>query len=269
MTTKQIISDAALVEQFTKQAEKELSKPVPVEVKTIAPDNLTVDLPGGFINREGSLVKTATVRELNGADEEAIAKAGGPGKSLSVILQKGLVLLGDESVSKNDLDSLLSGDRDAIVVGIRKATFGSIIEFNVFCNSCSATSVIKIDLDKDVPIKTLSNSDDRVWDVETKLGTVTVCLPNGLVQKKLMESSDKTVAELSTILLTGCITKINGSPTVGTDAALRLGISDRESIGEEISERSPGPRLSEVTKACEACGKAINIPLSLAALFRL
>ena len=68
MTSKQIISDAELVKQF---AEKALEEPVK-EIKTETPSNLIVELPGGFYTQEGSLVKTAKVKELTGFDEEVI-----------------------------------------------------------------------------------------------------------------------------------------------------------------------------------------------------
>ena len=73
----------------------------PVVVETAAPSSTEVSLPGGFVSREGILAKYAEVRELNGADEEAIAKAGFLGKALQTILQKGLVSIGGEPVDKD------------------------------------------------------------------------------------------------------------------------------------------------------------------------
>ena len=94
-------------------------------------------------------------------------------------------------------------------------------------------------------------------------------LPNGIVQKKLMENMDKTSAEINTLLLSGCIVTINGSPSVGASTALSLSMADRAKIIDQILEKNPGPRLGEVKKACKACGEDMDLPLSLVDLFRL
>jgi hypothetical protein len=84
-----------------------------------------------------------------------------------------------------------------------------------------------------------------------------------------MDNIDKTAAEVNTILLSGCITSINGAPSVGARTALSLGMADRNKIIDEILNRNPGPRLGEVKKTCQACGEDIPLPLSLTDLFRL
>ena len=147
MVNKQVITDEELVKQF---AEKALEEPAK-EIKTETPTDLIVALPGGFITQEGSLIKKAKVRELTGIDEEIIARSETEAKALQVILQRGLEELGDKRPSENDLDSLLAGDRDAILLGIRKATFGRTVEYKINgCNSCLEPQSFEIDLDTDV-----------------------------------------------------------------------------------------------------------------------
>jgi hypothetical protein len=261
-----IITDAELVQQY---ANKVMEEPEQA-ITTRAPSDSEVTLPGGYILPNGELVTKAEVKELTGADEEAISKAGSTAKSLNVLLQRGLVKLGDKEVSKEDLDALLSGDRDAILLGIRKATFGKTLTVNIRCASCSQEQTSDIDLDEDVPVKRLSDPvSDRVWEVQTKQGVVHLSLPNGITQKKLMDNLDKTSAEINTMLLAGCVVSVNGSPSIGASTALSLGLSDRNNIIDEIIDRNPGPRLGEVKKVCKACGEYIFIPLSLLDLFRL
>jgi hypothetical protein len=261
-----IITDANLVAQYAKKA---MEEPEAV-ITTRAPSESEVSLPGGFLTQSGDLVTTAEVRELNGLDEEAIAKAGSTGKALAVLLQKGLTKLGTNDVTSADLDTLLSGDRDAILIGIRKVTFGDTIDVPVSCQHCGHEHKAEVSLSDDVPVKSLKNPvDDRTWTTQTKKGEVVVALPNGVVQKRLMENFDKTSAEINTLLLSGCIVSINGSPSVGASTALSLSMSDRSKIVEEILTKTPGPRLGEVKKACKACGESMDIPLSLVDLFRL
>jgi hypothetical protein len=247
----------------------ETLKEEPVEVTTVAPSDNEVILPGGYVSPGGILAKTAEVRELTGADEEAISRAGSLGKSLTTILQRGVVAIGEEPVGKHTLDDMLSGDRDALLLAIRQATFGTNVEYRAIC-ACGEDQVVDIDLSKDVPIKELDNPiQDRLWTTKTKAGEVVLALPNGSTQKQLVEGLDKTTAELGTVLLAGCVQSIDGKISVGSSSVLNLGMADREKLIAEIVEKNPGPRLGEVKKACQACGEDIETPLSLTALFRL
>ena len=261
----QVITDAELVSQFAQQAMEEPEK----VITSRAPSDTTVDLPGGYVSQDGTVVKTAEVRELNGADEEAISKAGSKAKALGVLLQRGLVKVGTENATKEMLDSLLSGDRDAILLGIRKVTFGDELKAMVHCYSCNEDQETVVTLSEDVPVRNLDDLKGRSWVIETKKGPVAVGLPNGLVQKKLMDNADKTAAEINTLLLSGCVMSVNGSPSMGAHTVLSLGMTDRANIVDEIIENNPGPRLGEVKKACKACGEDINLPLSLLDLFQL
>jgi hypothetical protein len=187
------------------------------------------------------------------------------------MLQRGVISIGANPVDKADLDQLLSGDRDALLIGIRRVTFGDTIEFGISCPHCITELELSVDLNEDIPIKTLEDPiNDRIFTyMSKKHGAIVVGLPTGLVQKKLIENSDKTNSELNTILLAGCVKSVNGEPSIGATTALTLGMADRENIIKEIFDRTPGPRLGEVTTTCEACGEAIPTPLSLADLFRL
>lgn len=261
----QVITDADLINKFAKKAMEEPAQ----EVETKAPLGPEVKLPGGFIEK-GEVIKTAEVRELTGIDEEAIAKASTTGKALNVLLQRGLVKIGSRDATLADLDNLLSGDRDAILIGVRRVTFGDTLDLSVICGNCAETQDVSVHLEDDVPTQTLNDPIiDRTWRVETKKGYVTVTLPTGITQKKLLENSDKTSAEINTLLLSGCVLSVNDQPSMGASTVLNLSMADRSKIIEEILERNPGPRLGEVKKTCRACGENIALPLSLVDLFRV
>lgn len=252
-----------LAEAFQKVSED-------TEITTEFPASTVVDLPGGYLFSNGTIGTTAEVRELNGFDEEAIAKAGSPEHALTVILERGLVSVGDETLSKSDLDTLLLGDRDAILLAIRKVTFGTTAEFNVVCQACAKQQVSVVDLDNDVATKELTDPvADRVITVKIKSGEAKVTLPNMITGKKLADTANKTIAESITEMLAGCLVSVNDVPSMGKATALQLGLLDREKLVNALYESAPGPRLAEVSKACEACGNEIQLALSLASLFRL
>ena len=70
--------------------------PVQKEVNILLPSDTSVTLPGGYLSATGEIVTTAEVRELNGTDEEAIAKSNSIGKAILTILNRGTVKIGDE-----------------------------------------------------------------------------------------------------------------------------------------------------------------------------
>jgi len=232
------------------------------------PPSTAVELPAGLMDPfTGKSIDSAEVRELTGVDEEAISKISDIGKALLTILDRAVVSIGDETATKDILDTLYAGDREMLLLAIRNATFGEEIKLGPGpCPSCGVEQTFDVDLIKDVPIKKLEGSPE--FTVKCKVGDVLVNLPTGLTQKALISSTNKTLAELDTILLTNCIKSINGVPVLTSDAVRNLGIKDRKAILEEITTRNPGPQLSDIKKPCQSCGTEVPLPLTLAELFR-
>ena len=232
-----------------------------------SPPDTQVELPGGLFDPFDGITTTVEIRELTGADEEAIAKINDPGKSLLLILEKATVAIGDKKADKETLDSLLAGDREMILLAIRKATFGTEIKVMPTCFNCGEEQEMTIDLDADVEIKKLDDS-DREFTVDCKVGKVVVNLPTGTTQKSLVNATNKNSAELDTILLKGCISSINGMPVMSLQQIRDLSIKDRRELLKAITDRNPGPQLSEIKKKCKSCEQEVSLPLTLADLFR-
>lgn len=265
---EKIIDDPNLVAKLAAQMNAE--QPIAKDIVTVKPQSTEVDLPAGYINNLGTLVTSAEIRELNGSDEEAISAAKDSGSALMTILARGVVRLGEEKATPDMLDSLLIGDRDTLLLSIYRLTFSNLALYETNCLSCGVHIVESVDLANDVEIRKLNDPiADRAFEIETRGGVAVVSLPNGITQKRLLASSSVTSAESLTIILAGCIMSINGAPSMGASTALNLGIADRNSVLTEIYNRTPGPRLGEVTKDCKACGAEHLAPLSLAALFRV
>jgi hypothetical protein len=237
------------------------------KVEIASPPETQVELPGGLFDPFDGIISTVEIRELNGADEEAIAKVTDQGKALLLILEKATVMVGDKKADKETLDALLAGDREMILLAIRKATFGSEITLLPTCFSCGEEQEMSIDLDTDIEIKKL-NEADREFTIDCKVGKVVVNLPTGTTQKSLVNATNKNSAELDTILLKGCIASINGMPVMNLEQVRNLSIKDRREILKAITDRNPGPQLSEIKKKCKSCDQEVSLPLTLADLFR-
>jgi hypothetical protein len=264
------VENPALANQLAAEAMSAAQEPAAPVVKTAVqlPPETEVKLPGGFLDPFVGLIDTAEIRELNGADEEAISKVNDPGKALMTVLERATVKIGEEKATKATLDALLAGDREQILLAIRNATFGSEIKLGPGpCPFCAEVQTFEVDLAKDVKTK-LINEEDRVFTVSTASGDVKVKLPTGDTQKAIVNSTDKTSAEIDSIILMGCIISINDAAVISIDQIRKLSVATRRKLLEEISNRNPGPQLGELTKPCQSCGQEVPLPLTLADLFR-
>lgn len=250
--------------------QKALQEELPsYEPQINAPSDTTVELPGGYVTLTGEVIRTAEVRELTGRDEEAISKSSSMGRAILTVLQRGTVKIGEEKADERMLDELLAGDRDAILLGILKATFGPKVETGVYCSGCQGIKTVEIDTDTDIKTKILVNPiEDRVFTVEGKKGDILVRLPNGKVQKELILNSDKNAAELNTIVLEQTVLKINGLDVFSKSQVQSLGIADRRKVTEEINNRAPGPQFDDLTIKCPDCESEVIVPVNLGTLFR-
>lgn len=261
-------SNPSLANDLINQAMAAQAAPKEQAMVTPPSDNL-VHLPGGFITDAGEVIKTAEVRELTGRDEELISRSNGNGRSFTTILSCGVVKIGGIKADDKILDELLSGDRDALMVGIYKATFGAVNNTASFCRGCGEMKEISIDVDEDIVNKTLSDPvNDRVFTVQGKENEYRVILPTGAVQRELSVNLDKSMPELTTILLQGTVMEINGRPVLGKNQVQNLGITDRRILSEEIAKRNPGPQFSNVSVTCPDCGGEVVVPINLGTLFR-
>jgi hypothetical protein len=254
-----------LINQVLTATEQVEEQPVTI---TAPSDNL-VDLPAGYITPDGEVARTAEVRELNGLDEELINKAGSGVKAFNAILSRATVSIGGNPVNEKVLNSLLVGDREAILLGIWKATFGNEVELSGYCGGCGEIKTASIDVSRDLEVKVLVDPiEDRTFKVQGRNKEFLVTLPNGLAQKEISEASDKTVAEQNTLLLKNTILEIDGQPVITKTQIQELGIADRNTITEEISKRIPGPQFQDIVLDCPDCEGKVVVPFSLGALFR-
>lgn len=242
----------------------------------VPPPGDLVELPGG-LTVDGETIKTVTVRELTGVDEEALARAAQNlhlFHFIDTLLVHGTVAFGQEPASRTAklLKEALIGDRDAILLGIRVATFGETIELEDWeCPECGGKSDLEFPV-SDIPVRPLT--DERVFEVTLKSGRVAkVRLGTGADQTAVFEDKKLTQAERDSILLSRCIQTITDPDgTVhnfaGFPRATRnLPIPDRHKILKELDDRQPGPRFGELKFEHEGCGNEVPLPVGIGNLF--
>lgn len=239
-----------------------------------------VELPGGLVVG-GEVIRRVTVRELNGEAEEALAKAAQTqnfAHFLAVLIEHGTARIGDESPKKNPdlLKRMLIGDRDAIVLGIRRATYGDDFDLAGWvCPHCGEQSDLSVTLND---IETVTLTDPRLeatFKVKLRRGrTATVRLVTGADQLAANEQPGRTDPEKDSVILSRCVTAISEpdgmelvTAGLGTSIALSLSLPDRKAILRELIKRQPGPRYNDVKFTHEACGQEVPLSLGLGDLF--
>lgn len=240
------------------------------EVQVKYPSDNVVTLPAGFIDPDGGVITTVEVRELTGRDEEYISKSTTIGRVLNAVLSRGAVKVGELPVTEDILNKMLAGDRETVLLGIHRATFGNPLEVNGYCQTCEEAKAVSIDLFEDIEIRTLKDPvADRTFKVKGRDHEYTVVLPDGAAQKELQANIDKSLAELSTILLQHTVTEIDGEIVFSKSAVQNMGLVDRRKVSEEIALRNPGPVIKDIEAECPDCGKEVVVPISLGSLFQL
>lgn len=253
--------------------------------KVEEPTDGKVTLPGGFrrvrITDTGTKfepVTTAWVRELNGEDEERIAKArltGDPEDFMKAILVSGVERLGDEKPTSDDLSSLLLGDREYLLLEISRATYGDKIDYEKMpCPVCGDTFDLSVSLSEEIPVSRLKNVDESSFEIRISKDRVAhVRLPSVAVAVDLAEA--ETAPEADTAVIAHSVTTIKGG--VGgdldlngdKDLARKLTMRDRKTIVDELYRRMPGPDYNGVRFDHEpGCGKEVRLQITLADLFR-
>ena len=237
------------------------------------PSNITV-LPGGYIDKDGALHTEVRIREINGADEEAMARelrspTVNIPKVVDLLLKRTVVAVGNiEPVPFWVLNDLLTGDRAALMLAVRILTFGRDWEVPDFpCRLCGQVFGTIVELDS-IPIKQMDNPAKQVIEVELRGGhTATMGLVTGGVQLEMVGDGKKTGPEEITIAIDRCIRALDGDPVIGP-VAQKMSMADRRTIALAMAEAQPGPRMEEVKVTCSECDREADYTVSLVELFR-
>lgn len=237
-----------------------------------APGPNQVTLERGIL-RDGIWHRDAVVRELNGYDEEAIAAIGAgsaPHKLIETLLTRGVVSVGGEPMTRTVAGELLIGDREWLILNIRRATFGDSLEFeHLPCTHCGDLVDLTVPLDA-IPAVHLDDPERIEYEIPLRKGaTAVVRMPTGDDQEAVFAVRDNRAKQDSAIL-TRCVLRLIQAD--GTELprppAQTLPWADRQTILQALVRTQPGPRLGDFTFTHDTCGQEVALPINLAILFR-
>jgi len=231
-----------------------------------------LELPCGWFDRDGKLNKKLRIREMNGADEEELAKPYQRSvvAFIDTIVKRCVVDMAGFPPDPRKLDELLIGDRDAIVIGVRVLTFGPTMDVPVRCPNCEHLFTVELDLTKDIKTQVLpGDAKQRTRDVKLPRGEIAkVNLMNGATQKAAYDTTeDINDSERTSIMLKECVYSIDGQEIMSIEQIRKLGSGSRRALVKFLEENTCGPRWTEVAQECPNCQATNPLTLSLVALF--
>lgn len=213
------------------------------------------------IKGENGWETEATIRELNGEDEEAIASLTNKenlvySDYMSALLKRAVVSIGDVMVKENPsvVDNLIIGDRDLLFVGAMKATYGRYRELECSCGNCGSTNFVTLNLDEDFKFERPDKDFTQPIEVVLRNSTkVKINYPTGGDSAYVAKKS-KTVAEQNTMMIARCIEwDEEASLEEKEHWAKNLGVSDRNKLVRALTSNPPGPQMEEVKTQCAKC----------------
>lgn len=233
-------------------------------------DNEVFNLLAGYVDDEGTLHNTFTLREMTGRDEEAISKSDvrqNPAKAISLLLTRCVTSLGTLTRKevgpekwKDIIESLLVGDQDYMFLKLREISIGKEFEVRHKCPKCKAELVTYVDIDEldIVPFK-----GERVVSFELPKGYKNkqgkmyrlgkIRLPNGKDREIITPIARKNLAMANTLMLTRLCQFDEDGIYVTEDVMRDLLVRDREYLLNLMQDNVFGVDLStDVT--CTSCG---------------
>lgn len=248
-----------------------------------------VSLPIGYVDQDGRLHRTASLRKMTGHEEALLADRklrANAGRLVTELLTGCVRRLGDLSqVTRQVIGELTSPDRNFLLLELRKLTFGSKLEASYTCPSCRETMVAVEDLES-FPVKVVESAGEPEITVELEDGyedrgkeawydAMRFRLPTGVDEERVAMAARDNPARGTNALLARCLVAVTGDgeempasrrEVLGTRMLSDLTMGDRARIDRAFRDGMPGLDLTREFD-CENCGRPIRTSLDLTSFF--
>lgn len=224
--------------------------------------------------------KVVSINQMTGIEEEILTDSKtikNAGKLITELLTSIIVEMDGKSASRQDVKDLLIGDRDFILVELRKISLGEIIESSFVCPNCGEKIHDEVSLD-DLKVKEVGEDFEGVLTIElidgykdregNKRNKITVKYPDGNTQEKTAVIMSQNIGRGNTELIKECIIEMEGISPVTRGVIKSLTKRDRDIILSKIDKNSPGVNFN-VESVCNECGESFETMLDLTNFFVL
>jgi hypothetical protein len=216
-------------------------------------------LPGGLVLDDRHRLESVELRPLTGRDEEWLAAHPTAPSAIAVtrVLTSCLVRVGDAKPTEKLVRRLLVGDRDFLILQLRRMTLGD--EFRVVfpCSACGNKMDVLFGADA-VPV-TARPQTSAEYSIQLGLSSdsgpaVRFRLPCGADQEAVVRLEPEQAADM---LLDRCVLGSGGKS---------FSSADREAIADAMEELAPQVDL-ELDLTCPDCGSQFLAPFDTTAFF--
>jgi hypothetical protein len=221
-------------------------------------EQVTVTIPRGFQDN-GSWLRHPMLRQLTGHDEEYLISIGNrlPSVLRTTALLKRVITFDKAALTESDTEEILRrlaiGDRSALMLHLRRLTFGDLLKCVINCPACKETMSLDLSIDKLLQIEAPPPQTEYIIHTEGfvfKLRPIT-----GADQEALLLKNDRTqYTNQAEQLVRSCI--VSSDPTLPhtslTDDFLAI-------ISSKLEEIDPMADLI-LDLTCLACQHVFQTP---------
>ena len=252
---------------------------------TDPPDRALFTLPGGYLDAHGTCHRHVSLRALSGREEEVVRQAAARQWSQAVLvtalLSRCVERVGPCRSSRQLVRELTVGDRDYLMVQLRRMTVGDRVHAVLRCpqRQCGKRMDVDFALD-DLPVEqrcvvatyeaVLPESAAFLDEHGRPQCKLRFRLPCGGDLEAVTEGWNASVPgdeeRLVTQLLARCLLQLGEVTTVTLDEVARLPETTRLALEREIEQRSPRVH-QEIEARCPECGNAFTAAFDATAFF--
>lgn len=228
-------------------------------------------LPCGYF-RDGELHKDVEVVPMTGLTRKAIAREDTRNNAIKVtdiILSHCIKRIGPHSIiTAKVLNDLVIGDRDFLVLEIRRISMGDTITTHIECDKCNAkvealfkiseVEVIRMFEDEEETSKPATQDGNLIFHLKGKGFQSTCRFPKGSDQALIMPNATKNPVAATYGLYTSCLLEWNdkkGPFAASFFESLSLDVIDE--FEEGFMAIQPGPIMTQEA-SCPSCGASID-----------
>ena len=215
------------------------------------------NLPGGLVLDDGRRLGRAELRPLTGREEEWVAQhaAMPSARIVTKLLSACLVRLDYEPVNAEMIGKLLVGDRDYLILQLRRMTLGDHFAAVFSCPACKRAMDVEF-LAQDIVIEPRPQNDAiYTWRGDGAQWPISYRLPTGTDQEAV---ADLSQAEAVEALLARCIFPGFNTPPPSDE--------ERAAVIAEMDRLAPQIDL-ELELNCPECGHSFTMPFDCTSFF--
>ena len=205
------------------------------------------DLPGGLVLDDGRRLDRAELRPLTGREEEWVTQHAATASAhlVTKLLSACFVRLDDHAVNSEMIAKLLAGDRDYLILQLRRMTLGDQFAAVFSCPACGRAMDVEF-LAQDISIEPRpQNAAIYTWHGAERF--INYRLPNGADQEAI---ADLAPSEAVEALFARCLVFDGGTP---------LSVEERAAVIAEMDRLAPQIDL-ELDLNCPECGHSFTTP---------